>query len=309
MSTGTARRARCSRSNGSTARRSPISSAWRRKADDLKKLGVHVLQSFLRHAMRDGFFHADMHQGNLFVDRKGRLVAIDFGIMGRLGKKERRFLAEIFYGFITRDYRRVAEVHFEAGYVPIAPFGREFSQAMRAIGEPLHTINASDISMARLLTLLFEVTALFDMRTRTELVLLQKTMVVAEGVARTLDPRLLHLEDMRSRRARLDRGKSRAQGEDRRRLEHRGTGQTRNASAQDARRGGIGDQQCLAHGRRRRRSVAGVARSAGGNPPALGCAVVARIDGADACRRLALRLRRSLPLLPHAGRGRAHYDR
>ncbi len=157
---------------------------------NLKDLGRCVLQSFLRHAMRDGFFHADMHQGNLFVDKLGRIVAIDFGIMGRLGLKERRFLAEILYGFITRDYRRVAEVHFEAGYVPPIHSVEEFSQALRAIGEPLHTINAADISMARLLTLLFEVTALFDMRTRTELVLLQKTMVVAEGVARTLDPKL-----------------------------------------------------------------------------------------------------------------------
>ena len=157
---------------------------------DLQDLGRKVLQSFLRTAMRDGFFHADMHQGNLFVDRKGRLVAIDFGIMGRLGFKERRFLAEILFGFITRDYKRVAEVHFEAGYVPPVHSVEEFSQALRAIGEPLHTANAQDISMARLLTLLFEVTALFDMRTRTELVLLQKTMVVAEGVARSLDPTL-----------------------------------------------------------------------------------------------------------------------
>ncbi len=170
----------------------PLSDLARVTAEghDLKALGAHVLQSFLRHAMRDGFFHADMHQGNLFVDKDGRLVAIDFGIMGRLGDKERRFLAEILYGFIVRDYRRVAEVHFEAGYVPAKHSIEEFSQALRAIGEPLHTINASDISMARLLTLLFEVTALFDMRTRTELVLLQKTMVVAEGVARTLDPKL-----------------------------------------------------------------------------------------------------------------------
>jgi ubiquinone biosynthesis protein len=170
----------------------PLSDVARVAAEghDLKDIGRNVLQSFLRHAMRDGFFHADMHQGNLFVDKSGRIVAIDFGIMGRLGLRERRFLAEILYGFITRDYRRVAEVHFEAGYVPPVHSVEEFSQALRAIGEPLHTVNASDISMARLLTLLFEVTALFDMRTRTELVLLQKTMVVAEGVARTLDPKL-----------------------------------------------------------------------------------------------------------------------
>ena len=160
------------------------------KGFELPKLGAIVIQSFLRHAMRDGFFHADMHQGNLFVDDLGRLVAVDFGIMGRLGLKERRFLAEILYGFITRDYMRVAEVHFEAGYVPHVHRVEDFAQAIRAIGEPIHSRTADQISMARLLTLLFEITGLFDMTARTELVLLQKTMVVVEGVARTLDPRL-----------------------------------------------------------------------------------------------------------------------
>ena len=149
-----------------------------------------MIQSFLRHALRDGFFHADMHPGNLFVDAEGRLVAVDFGIMGRLGPKERRFLAEILLGFITRDYHRTAEVHFEAGYVPPHHSVESFAQAIRAIGEPIHNRTAEDISMAKLLTLLFEVTGLFDMRTRPELLLLQKTMVVVEGVARTLDPRL-----------------------------------------------------------------------------------------------------------------------
>lgn len=157
---------------------------------DLPRLGRVVIQSFLRHAVRDGFFHADMHPGNLFVDRDGRLVAVDFGIMGRLGTKERRFLAEILYGFITRDYRRVAEVHFEAGYVPRIHRVEDFAQAIRAIGEPIHSRTADQISMARLLGLLFEITALFDMQTRTELVMLQKTMVVVEGVGRTLDPKL-----------------------------------------------------------------------------------------------------------------------
>ena len=160
------------------------------KGFDLKDLARTVLQSFLRHAMRDGFFHADYHPGNLFVDDDGRLVAVDFGIMGRLGAKERRFLAEILYGFITRDYRRTAEVHFEAGYVPRQHSVDDFAQAIRAIGEPIHNRKAEDISMAKLLTLLFEVTGLFDMRTRPELLLLQKTMVVAEGVARSLDPQL-----------------------------------------------------------------------------------------------------------------------
>jgi ubiquinone biosynthesis protein len=160
------------------------------KGYDLPALGRTVIQSFLRHAMRDGFFHADMHQGNLFIDADGRLTAVDFGIMGRLGRKERRFLAEIIFGFITRDYRRVAEVHFEAGYVPREHAVEDFARALRAIGEPIHARTADKISMAKLLTLLFEVTALFDMRTRTELVLLQKTMVVVEGVGRSLDPKL-----------------------------------------------------------------------------------------------------------------------
>ena len=157
---------------------------------DREALARIVLQSFLKHAIRDGFFHADMHPGNLFVDREGRLAAVDCGIMGRLGLKERRFLAEILLGFIRRDYRRVAEVHFEAGYVPGHHAVDDFAQAIRAIGEPIHDRRADEISMARLLTLLFEVTALFDMATRTELVMLQKTMVVVEGVARTLDPKL-----------------------------------------------------------------------------------------------------------------------
>jgi ubiquinone biosynthesis protein len=107
--------------------------ALERAGHDLPALGRTVIQSFLRHAVRDGFFHADLHPGNLFVDREGRLCAVDFGIMGRLGLKERRFLAEILYGFITRDYRRVAEVHFEAGYVPEHHAVEDFAQAVRAI--------------------------------------------------------------------------------------------------------------------------------------------------------------------------------
>ncbi|HZL40837.1 MAG TPA: 2-polyprenylphenol 6-hydroxylase [Pseudolabrys sp.] len=160
------------------------------KGYDLPALGRNVIQSFLRHALRDGFFHADMHPGNLFVDADGRLVAVDFGIMGRLSAKERRFLAEILFGFITRDYQRTAQVHFDAGYVPRHHSVESFAQAIRAIGEPIHNRAAEDISMAKLLMLLFEVTGLFDMRTRPELLLLQKTMVVVEGVARSLDPKL-----------------------------------------------------------------------------------------------------------------------
>jgi ubiquinone biosynthesis protein len=157
---------------------------------DPPALGRRLIQSFLQHALRDGFFHADMHQGNFLVDSQGRIVALDFGIMGRLGLKERRFLAEILFGFIRKDYMRVAEVHFEAGYVPRSYRVEDFAQAIRAIGEPIHARPAEQISMAKLLTLLFEVTALFEMTTRLELVMLQKTMVVVEGVARKLDPHL-----------------------------------------------------------------------------------------------------------------------
>ncbi|WP_438721626.1 2-polyprenylphenol 6-hydroxylase [Bartonella rochalimae] len=154
---------------------------------DLKALAITLIQSFLRHTLRDGFFHADMHPGNLFVDPQGCIVAVDLGITGRLGKKEKHFLAEILYGFITRDYHRVAYAHFEAGYVPSHHNIESFAQANRAIGEPIHGQSAQSISMAKLLTLLFEVTELFDMKTRPELLLLQKTMVVVEGVARSLD--------------------------------------------------------------------------------------------------------------------------
>ena len=155
---------------------------------DLEALAVKVIQSFLRHAIRDGFFHADMHPGNLFVDPRGDIVAVDMGIAGRIGIRERRFLAEILFGFIRRDYRRIAEVHFEAGYVPAHQDVEAFAQALRAVGEPIHDQPADTISMGNLLTLLFDVTDIFDMQTRPELLLLQKTMVVAEGNARMLDP-------------------------------------------------------------------------------------------------------------------------
>ena len=155
---------------------------------DLTELSRHVLRTFLRHALRDGFFHADMHQGNLRVSADGTLVLLDFGIMGRLDPLTRRHYAEILYGFLTRDYRRVAEVHFEAGYVPPDRDVEQFAQALRAIGEPIFGQDAAHISMARVLAYLLETTERFGMATRTELILLQRTMVVVEGVARTLDP-------------------------------------------------------------------------------------------------------------------------
>ncbi|MDP2085067.1 MAG: 2-polyprenylphenol 6-hydroxylase [Gemmobacter sp.] len=157
---------------------------------DRKVLGTRVLQLFLSHALRDGFFHADMHQGNLKVAASGDLIFYDFGIMGRLDEYTRRVYAEILIGFIRRDYRRVAEVHFEAGYVPADRDIDEFARALRVVGEPIFGMDATRISMARLLAYLFEVTERFGMQTRTELILLQRTMVVVEGVARSLDPHI-----------------------------------------------------------------------------------------------------------------------
>ena len=157
---------------------------------DLKALGTTVIQMFLRHALRDGYFHADMHQGNLKVATNGDLIALDFGIMGRIDAYSRRVYAEILMGFIQKDYRKVAKVHFEAGYVPADQDVDELAQALRSVGEPIFGADASKISMARLLAHLFDVTERFGMETRVELILLQRTMVVVEGVARSLNPGL-----------------------------------------------------------------------------------------------------------------------
>ncbi len=154
---------------------------------DRRALAARVLQVFLNQALRDGYFHGDMHQGNLKVAADGDIIAYDFGIMGRIDEYTRRVYAEILFGFIRKDYQRVAEVHFEAGYVPADRDVDEFARALRAVGEPIFGMDASRISMARLLAYLFEVTERFGMETRTELILLQRTMVVVEGVARSLD--------------------------------------------------------------------------------------------------------------------------
>ncbi len=157
---------------------------------DRAELAERVLQLFLSHALRDGYFHADMHQGNMKVAATGEIIAYDFGIMGHIDEYTRRVYAEILYGFIRRDYKRVAEVHFEAGYVPATQDVDEFARALRAVGEPIFGMDASHISMGRLLNYLFEVTERFGMETRTELILLQRTMVVVEGVSRSLDPHI-----------------------------------------------------------------------------------------------------------------------
>jgi ubiquinone biosynthesis protein len=155
---------------------------------DRPKLARAITCGFLAAALDHGMFHADMHEGNLILDPSGHLWAIDFGIMGRLGDNEQRYLAEILYSFLRRDYRRAAAVHIEAGYVPATHDEGEFAQALRSVGEPIWGKPAKDVSMGRVLTQLFDVTDQFGMHLRPELVLLQKTMVQVEGVARAIDP-------------------------------------------------------------------------------------------------------------------------
>ena len=155
---------------------------------DTNKIAEDIIQHFLRHAVRDGFFHADMHQGNIFIDNNGHIVPIDFGIMGRLDKMSKRFLAEILFGFIQRDYRKVAEVHLVAGLVPKEVPIDDLAQALRSIGEPIFGQTVKDISGGKLLKQLFDVTEKFNMQTQPQLLMLQKTMVVVEGVARKLNP-------------------------------------------------------------------------------------------------------------------------
>lgn len=157
---------------------------------DLKALAEILVRAFLRQAVVDGFFHADLHQGNLFALPDGRLAAIDFGIMGRVDRQARRWLAEILYGLIVGNYRRVAEIHFEAQYVPSHHNVAEFATALRAVGEPIRGLPVKDISIGQMLDGLFTITRDFDMQTQPHLLLLQKTMVMEEGVATALDPDL-----------------------------------------------------------------------------------------------------------------------
>ena len=162
--------------------------ALRARGLDLPDMALKLVRHFLRCALRDGYFHADLHQGNLKVAPDGAIVAFDFGIMGRIDAWTRRTYAEILYSYLTRDYRRGAQAHFDAGYVPRTQNMDQFAQALRSIGEPIVGQRAADISMARVLEQLFDVTERFGMQTRPELILLQRTMVVIEGVARSLDP-------------------------------------------------------------------------------------------------------------------------
>lgn len=155
---------------------------------DPRALAARLINTFLRQAIAEGFFHADMHQGNLFVTPEGQIAAIDFGIMGRIDRRARMWLAEILYGLITGNYRRVAEIHFEAQYVPAHHNVAEFATALRAVGEPMRGKPVKELSVGQMLDGLFAITRDFDMETQPHLLLLQKTMVMVEGVATALDP-------------------------------------------------------------------------------------------------------------------------
>ncbi|HEY6814813.1 MAG TPA: 2-polyprenylphenol 6-hydroxylase [Croceibacterium sp.] len=164
--------------------------ALRAAGHDLPQLAHRLVLAFLTQAISGGFFHADMHQGNLFVRPDGTIVAIDFGIMGRIDRRARQWLAEILYGLTTGNYRRVAEIHFEAQYVPSHHSVDEFATALRAVGEPMRGKPVSELSVGMMLDGLFAITRDFDMQTQPHLLLLQKTMVMVEGIATTLHPEI-----------------------------------------------------------------------------------------------------------------------
>ena len=160
------------------------------KGHDLPELASRLVLAFLTQAIAGGYFHADMHQGNLFVEDDGTIVAIDFGIMGRIDRRARMWLAEILYGLTTGNYRRVAEIHFEAQYVPSYHSVDEFATALRAVGEPMRGKPVSELSVGQMLDGLFAITRDFDMATQPHLLLLQKTMVMVEGIATQLNPQI-----------------------------------------------------------------------------------------------------------------------
>ncbi|MCB9928310.1 MAG: 2-polyprenylphenol 6-hydroxylase [Alphaproteobacteria bacterium] len=161
--------------------------AIRAAGHDTHRIMAIAAEVFFRQVFVDGFFHADMHPGNVFVRPDGGLTVVDFGIMGRLDAAGQDFMADVLVGFLRRDYRLVAEAHVRAGFLPKGQDPAVFAQALRAVGEPILDRPIAEISMARLLLHLFQVTAQFDMPAQPSLLLLQKTMLMAEGLGRNLD--------------------------------------------------------------------------------------------------------------------------
>ena len=157
---------------------------------DLTEVLTKAAAVFFNQVFRDGFFHGDQHPGNMFVDAQGNIVAVDFGIMGRLDRKTRTFLAEMLLALLARDYRRLAEIHFEAGFLPAGQSRDVFAQALRSVSEPIFDRPLQEISFARLLARMLQLSESFDMPVQPQLLVLQKNMMMAEGVSRRLDPKL-----------------------------------------------------------------------------------------------------------------------
>ncbi|MFO1242303.1 MAG: AarF/UbiB family protein, partial [Rickettsiales bacterium] len=164
--------------------------ALRKKGFDFDALIKIAANAFFQQVFRDGFFHADMHPGNLFVLDDGRIAAIDCGIMGRLDLENRIFLAQVLQGFLTEDYETVARVHVRFGIVPPHKSIKEFAQACRAIGKPILDKPLNEISIANLLGQLFKVSKTFEMVLQPQFLLLQKTMMLTEGIGRALNPNI-----------------------------------------------------------------------------------------------------------------------
>ncbi len=157
---------------------------------DSVKISKNIISSFFKQVFRDGFFHADQHPGNIFVLDDGTIAIFDFGIIGRVSTQDRILLAKLLQGFLKRDYRQVAMVHLEAGYVPRHTDIDAFEESCRMIAEPIFGQPLKEISIARLLAQLFKVTEEYEMPVQPQLLLLQKTMVVLEGVGREINPNL-----------------------------------------------------------------------------------------------------------------------
>ena len=163
-------------------------SELREQGYDASKIVADLARVIFLQIFRDGFFHADLHPGNIFITSDLLIRPVDFGIMGRIDRPTRLYLAEILMGFLNRNYEQVSRAHFNAGYVPSNQSEAAFAQAARAIAEPILELPLKDISLAQLLAQLFRVTERFEMETQPQLLLLQKTMLVAEGVGRDLHP-------------------------------------------------------------------------------------------------------------------------
>jgi len=157
---------------------------------DLRVLAERGVEIFFTQVFRDNFFHADMHPGNIFVGPNNQYIAVDFGIVGAIGKADQHYVAENFLAFFKRDYRRVAEMHIESGWIPADTRVEEFESAIRAVCEPIFEKPLKEISYGHLLLRLFQVARRFDMQVQPQLVLLQKTLLNIEGLGRDLYPDL-----------------------------------------------------------------------------------------------------------------------